>query len=124
MEKFRILIVEDNESYRKLFKDVLQKPFPKIAIDEAKDGREALQKVNAILPDLIFMDIRLPDENGLELTKRIKATHHNIRIVILTDYDTPEYQGAVSQCGGDHFLVKGSFSSMEIEELVKPYLKV
>jgi len=124
MEKFRILIAEHNGSYRKLFKDVLQKPFPKIVIDEATDGREALQKVDAFPPDLIFMDIRLPDENGLELTKRIKATHHNIRIVILTSFDTPEYRGAVSQCGGDHFLVKGSFSSMEIEELVKSYLTV
>ncbi len=123
MKNFRILIVEDNDAYRKLYRDTLEKPFPQITIDEAVDGRGALQKVNAVLPDLILMDIRLPDESGLELTKKIKATHPNIGIVILTNYDIPEYRKAASQCGADHFLDKGSFSSVELEDLVKSYLK-
>ncbi len=123
MEKFRILTVEDNDVYRKLLRDSFHKSFPKIPIDEAIDGGEALQKVNSVLPGLIFMDIRLPDENGLELTKKIKATHPNIKIVILTNYDTPEYRKAASQYGADHFLLKGSFSSMELDDLVKAYLK-
>ncbi len=123
MENFRILTAEDNDIYRKLLKDSIHRAFPEITIDEAVDGDEALQRVNALLPDLIFMDIRLPDENGLEVTKKIKATHPNIRIVILTSYDTPEYRKATSQCGAEGFFDKGSFSSMEIEKLVKSYQK-
>ncbi len=123
MENFRILTAEDNDIYRKLLKDILQKSFPEITIDEAADGEGALQKVNAVLPDLIFMDIRLPDENGLKLTKKIKTTHPNIRIVILTNYGTPEYREATSQFGADHFLLKDPFSLKELERLIKSYLK-
>ncbi len=88
MEKFRILIVEDSVPYRKLLRDALQKSFPETAIEEATNGLEALQKVDAFLPNLIFMDVRLPDENGLEFTKKIKTTYPNIHIIILTHYDT------------------------------------
>ncbi len=123
MEKFKILIVEDNSSFRQLLKKILQKSFPKITIDEAAGGEEALQKVNASLPDLIFMDIRLPDKNGLEVTKKIKTSHPKMPVVILTFYDTFDYRNAASQCGADRFFAKTSLSLMEIEELVKSYLK-
>ncbi len=124
MANFRILIVEDSEIYRKLLRNALQKVFPEILIDEAVDGDEALQKVDAFLPDLIFMDIRLPDEDGLELTKKVKATHPDIRIFILTGYDTQEFRKATSQCGAEGFLAKTSFGLEELEELVKSFKKV
>ncbi len=122
MEDLRILIVEDSRIYRTLLKEAIQKSFPEITIDEARDGRGALEKIDVFLPNLTFMDIRLPNENGLELAKKIKATHRNIGIVILTNDDTPEYRKAASQYGFDPFLVKGSFSSMELEKLLKSYL--
>ena len=117
MKKFRFLIVEDNDYYRKFLRDIFQKHFPEIEIDEAADGREALQKVDSFFPDLIFMDIRLPDESGLEVTKKIKATHHDIHIVILTYYDLPEYQEAAFRYGADDFLVK-SCLARNIESII------
>ncbi len=117
----KILIVEDNDSYRKLFRDRLQNSFPEIEIDEAADGHEALQKVNSFLPDLIFMDIRLPDKNGLELTKEIRASHPNMHIVILTYYDSPEYREAAFRYGAEDFLTKSSLDIRELEKLVKSY---
>ncbi len=123
MENFRILIVEDSEIYRKLLGNALQKVFPEIRIDEAVDGDEALQKVDTFLPNLIFMDIRLPDEDGLELTKKVKAAHPNIRIFILTGYDTQEFREATSHCGAEGFLAKTSFGLEELEKLLKSYLK-
>lgn len=123
MEKFRILIVDDNDPFRQTLRETLQMSFSTIDIDEAADGGEALQKVNAFIPDLMFMDIRLPGETGLELTKKIRATHPNIIILILTSYDMPEYREAAFQCGADRFLVKTSLNRMELEELVKSYLK-
>ena len=98
--------------------------FPMVAIDEVADGGEVLRKVDAFLPDLIFMDIKLPGENGLELTKKIKATHPNITIVILTSYDIPEYREAAFQYGADRFLAKVSLNRMELEKLVKSCQKV
>ena len=64
---FKTLIVEDNHSFRKLLKGILHEYFPLMVIEDAGDGREALQKVDSFCPDLILLDIRLPDESGLEL---------------------------------------------------------
>ena len=93
--------------------------FPTLAIKEAADGGEVLREVDASPPDLIFMDIKLPGENGLKLTKKIKAAHPNITIFILTSYDIPEYRDAAFQYGADGFLGKGSLNRKELEEMVK-----
>jgi len=124
MKKFRILIVDDNDFFRQTLKTTLQGSFPTIAIDEAADGGKALQKVNDFHPDLIFMDVELPGENGLELTKKIKAIYPNIPIFILTTYDIPEYREAASQYKADRFLDKTSLNQIGLEELVKSYQKV
>ena len=119
MKKLRILIVDDNVPFRELLKKILKRSFPTMAIDVAADGGGALQKVDAFLPDLIFMDIRLPGENGLELTKKIKTTYPNIIIFIMTFYTTSEYREAALECGADRFLPKTSLDRTELEELVK-----
>ena len=124
MKKFRIFMVDDSDRFRALLKKALQVSFPTIPIDEAANGDETLQKVDAFAPDLIFMDIRLKEENGLELTKKIKETHPNITILVVTGYDMPEYRETASQYGVDRFLVKTFLNYMELEELVKSYLKV
>ena len=124
MKKFRILIVDNDDPFRQILKKTLRASLPTIAIDEAAGGVEALQKVDTFLPDLIFMDVRLPGENGLILTKKIKATHPNITILILSSYDKPEYREAASHFGADRFLVKTSLNHMELGELVKSYQKV
>ncbi len=82
-----------------------------------------MQKVDTLVPDVIFMDIRLHGESGLELTKKVKTTHPNIIILILTTYDIPEYRRAASQYGADRFLAKSSLNPMGLEELIKSYQK-
>ena len=124
MKKFRILIVDDNGPFRQALKQSLQMSFPTVAIDEVADGGEVLRKVDAFLPNLIFMDIKLPGVNGLELTKKIKAAHPSIMIFILTSYDIPEYREAAFQYGADRFLAKASLNPMELEELVRSFRKV
>jgi len=124
MNKLRTLIVEDNTLFRKTLRESLQVSFPTIAIDEAINGTEALQRVNAFLPDLILMDIRLPGESGLGLTKKIKATYPDATIFILTNYDTLECRTAASRCGADRFIAKDSLNRMRLEELIKSYFKI
>jgi YesN/AraC family two-component response regulator len=84
-------------------------------VGEAADGKEALQKVDSLKPDIIFMDIKLPGENGLELTQRIKAGDPNITVIVLTSYDLLEYRQAASKYGANYFLSKDTST----EELVK-----
>ena len=89
---FSTLLVEDNDGFRQLLADTLLTRFPGIDVAEASDGADALCKVEYLRPDIIFMDIRLPGENGLELTRQIKDVYGYIVIVILTGHDLPEYR--------------------------------
>ncbi len=108
----RILIVEDNAFFLQFLKETLHARFASTDILEAANGEEALQKIKTLPPEAIFMDLRLPGANGLELTRKIKAQYPNIIIVILTNYDLPEYREAAYQSGADHFLSKDSFLKM------------
>ena len=118
----KTLIVEDSALYRKLLKDTLRSRFPSMEIIEAESGEEAMQQISAHPPDLIFMDIKLPGKNGLELTGKIKAKYPDVTVIILTSYDTPEYREAAAQVKTDHFLSKGSSSKEGILALVESIL--
>lgn len=118
-EMLKTLIVEDSTIFRKAFKEALNRTFPSLAIEEAIDGNEALEKVERLGPHLVFMDIRLPGESGLELTRKIKASHPEIVVMILTHYDLLEYREATHDVGGDGFLVKDSFDLSSISALIE-----
>ena len=77
-----ILIIEDNSSYRESLKEMLLDRFPSAKVEEAENGTEGRQFLKSTLPDLIFIDIRLPDENGLKITKEIKEAHKEIPIIV------------------------------------------
>jgi DNA-binding NarL/FixJ family response regulator len=111
---FKILLVEDNVSFRRVLRQGLHEFFPCVIIGEAGDGEEALRKIETLLPSLIFMDIDLPGEDGLELTRKIKATHPETPIIILTSYDLPEYRQLAYERGANNFLVKGSSTLGEL----------
>ncbi len=119
---FRTLIIEDSYLYRRLLKETLQVRFPKMEILEAKDGEEALTSIALNPPHLIFMDIKLPGESGLELTQKIKDQYPEIAIIILTSYDLPEYREAASKYGANHFLPKSSATKEGILALVESIL--
>ncbi len=110
---FNALLVEDNIAFRNSLSDILLSYFPLIGVDEAADGGEALSKVECLRPDIVFMDIQLPGENGLEVTKKIKLVYDYIVIVILTSYNLPEYRQEAFRNGADCFLSKGDDSCIE-----------
>ncbi len=115
----KILIVEDNDSFREVLKENLHSRFPSIAIFEADGGDKVLQIVEAESPNLVFMDIQLPGENGLSLTRKIKARYPQISVVIITTYDIPEYREAAFRYGANRFLPKDSLDWKEIEAAVE-----
>ena len=115
----KVLIVEDTQVHREIIKAELRGRFPSLVIEEAPTGEEALKKLNVFPPQLIFMDIGLPDANGLQLTQKIKADFPNIKIAILTVYDLPEYRQAAIQYGADSFFVKDSLNWDEVAAFVK-----
>jgi DNA-binding NarL/FixJ family response regulator len=104
----KTLIVEDNSTFRQMLKEILSARFPAMEISEEPDGSELFSKLDAFHPNIVLMDIRLPGENGLELTKMIKTSYPDIIVVILTSYDLPEYRQAALQNKADHFVMKDS----------------
>ena len=86
---------------------------------EAGNGEEALKGLASYPIDLIFMDISLPGESGLELTRRIKAKYKDVTIAMLTSFELLEYREAAAQCGADCFIAKGSMKWDQISAMVK-----
>ena len=119
---FHVLLVEDDGYFRKTLKQELSQWFPSIMIEEASDSQETMEKMNSFAPQLILMDIRLPSESGLELTRRIKAKYPAIEILMLTSHDLPEYRQAATECGASHFFVKGTSDGSEIKSIIESLL--
>ena len=114
----RTLIVEDNDIFRQSLKEMLLSRFPGMHIVEAVDAVEAVEKASRAFPDLIFIDIKLPDGNGLELTREMRRDHAGAHIAIFSCFDLPEYRDAARRNGADHVFVKGSTSGNEIMAFV------
>ncbi len=118
---FKVLLVEDATLFRQILEKILHARFPSMEIYEAGNVEEALQKVGVFLPDLIFMDIRLPDGNGLDLSKRIKSLYLKTIVIILTEYDLPQYREDSRQYA-DYFFSKGSMTTENTLKLVQSIL--
>jgi two-component system response regulator YesN len=120
---YKTLIVEDNATFRKTLKSILLSRFPSMVVNEAPEGTEAWKKISRAPPDLIFMDIQLPGENGLVLTRKIKGFYPHITVIILTNHDLPEYREIANQSGAEYFLSKEATKPSEIVELVESLIR-
>ena len=118
----KVLIVEDHADFRQSLNSILSSLFPFLTIAEADTGKAALEQVQIFEPNLLFMDINLPDQNGLVLTKVIKASHANTTVIIITAYDLPEYRQAALEAGARYFIAKGSLNVEEILLMVESSL--
>ena len=117
-----ILIIDDNASFRESFRDILSQHFPAMHIEEGADTKGAIEKITEYPPDLIFVDIELAEENGLELIRRIRTAHAAPVIAIFTNYDLPEYRDASRDSGANYFFSKGDSSVEEVLALVDSVL--
>lgn len=118
-----VLIAEDNAAYRRSLHQVLAGRFPFMQITESADGADALHQALARHYDLIFMDVRLPQGNGLDLTRAIKAVFDNSIVCVITSYDLPEYREAALRNGADRFMVKGDSTGEDIVAMVESVLQ-
>lgn len=109
---FRALIVDDHAGFRAGVCALLREQFPRIGLEEAGDGPEALRIIRGCATHLVLLDIRLPGGNGVALTKEIKAICASTTVIILTGNDLTEYRQAAFRNGADCFLSKGSASCM------------
>ena len=97
----RIVLADDHPLMRYALKDILEKQHNFEIIGEACDGQQAVDLANEKLPDLIIMDISMPNLNGLEATKLIKASHPEISVLVLTVHTDTEHVLGILQAGAD-----------------------
>jgi len=113
-----ILIIDDNTSFRESFRDLLVQQFPDMQIQEAADPKTSLQKISEHPPDLMFVDIELAGESGLDLIRKVRTSYADPVIAIVTSYDLPEYRAAAQESGANYFFSKGGSSMEEVLALV------
>ena len=120
--KPNLLIVDDNPIVRETTRSYLESKFPTLEVSEAIDGKDAFSQMREHLPDLILMDIRLPGENGLKLTRKIKDLYPQINVIIFTSYDLPEYRKAAFENGAAFFLSKKSLHNKKLITVINAIL--
>lgn len=101
-----VLLVDDQELIRKGFAMILDVEDDIEVVGEARDGAEAVRKVAQLAPDVVLMDVQMPDMDGIAATERIVADHPATRVVILTTFDDDEYLFAALEAGASGFLLK------------------
>jgi len=103
----RVLLVDDHTILREGVRALLAGEREIVVVGEAGDGREALEKVETLRPDIVLMDMVMPGMNGLEATTLIKELHSEVKVLILSMYDDDEYVQQVIQAGASGYLLKG-----------------
>jgi PAS domain S-box-containing protein len=107
----RILLVDDSPGFLQSAASFLSADPLFEIVGLALSGRDALEQVAQLHPDLVLMDLAMPEMNGLEATRHIKAQPGGPRVVILTLHDNPEYQAAAQAVGADGFVAKSEFGA-------------
>ncbi len=106
MEKIKVLLADDHTIVRQGLK-VLLEAEPDIAVvGEAETGRQAVQLTRRLLPDVVVMDIAMPNLNGLEATRQIAKEMPAVKLLVLSSYDDDEYVHQVTGAGATGYLLK------------------
>ena len=102
----RVLVVDDQALVRGGFRMILDAQDDIEVVAEAEDGHEALAKAHELHPDVVLMDIRMPELDGLEATRRLLANNGGSRVLILTTFDADEYVYEAMKAGASGFVLK------------------
>lgn len=115
-----ILIVDDEEVERDGLEMILKKNFTDIVIQQAKNGRLAIEIASDFQPDLVFMDIQMPGMTGIEVIEKMKSYYPRMKFILVTAYATFDYAKEAMRLGVVDYLVKPS----RIKEIVETVEKV
>jgi DNA-binding NarL/FixJ family response regulator len=111
----RVLLVDDQAVVRAGFRTLLQLAAEMVVVGEAASGREAIDLARRHRPDVVLMDVRMPDLDGIEATRAIVADPHltGVRVIVLTTFEIDDYVFGALRAGASGFLLK----DLDAEEL-------
>ncbi|OGO70121.1 MAG: DNA-binding response regulator [Chloroflexi bacterium RIFCSPLOWO2_02_FULL_71_16] len=108
MGKIRILVADDHTVIRRGIVGLLNAQPDMEVIDEAGTGREAVAKAQAVLPDVVLLDVAMPELNGLGATRMIKGQSPGVQVLILTMHDREDYLFQALRAGASGYVLKGA----------------
>jgi len=111
MNKIRVFQADDHLILREGIRSLLEKVPDIEIVGEAGDGIEAVAKVGTLVPDVVLMDIAMPRLSGLEATRQIKEKNPQIKVLVLTMYETDQYISQMLQSGASGYVVKTAAAS-------------
>lgn len=114
-----VVLADDHELVRDGIKALLEDEEGVKVIDEASNGKEALKVLERTNPDLLIVDIRMPELSGIEVVKEVSEKHKNIRTLVLSMHDSEEYVVKAIQAGADGYLLKGASKDEFLKALTK-----
>ena len=106
MSKIRLLLVDDHEVVRRGLRMLLENEVDLDIVGEADSGRQALDMVESLKPDVVIMDITLPDISGIDATRRIKEAYPIVAVVALTIHEDQQYFFEMLQVGASGYVPK------------------
>ena len=102
----RVLIADDHELVRDGFRHMLSYEEDLEVVGEAANGREAVKLCQRLNPDLVLMDVRMPEMDGLEATRAIKAEQPSVSVLVVTTYENPDYLLEAIKAGAAGYILK------------------
>jgi two-component system response regulator NreC len=108
MNKLRILIAEDHQTVREGFKLIINQQEDMVVVGEASDGRSAIELARQLQPDIVLMDISMPELNGLLASAKLKRTVPDIKILTLTRHTDEAYLHELLKAGVSGYILKQS----------------
>ena len=115
----RVLVVEDNESVRRTICQLLQSQADIEIACEAVDGEDAIRKAREHLPDVVILDLTMPNMNGLEAAHTLKHEFPSMHVVIVSQHDSRGFQWAALAAGVSGYVVKSNAATDLLPELRK-----
>ena len=120
-EKIKVLLADDQEDLAKELKVLLETDKQLQVVGIACDGFDAFEKMSTLTPDVVLMDIRMPNMNGVVATQRIKSEYPHVKVVVLTTFDDSDYILNAINNGASGYLLKDISGTALIDAVKNAY---
>jgi len=112
-----ILVVDDHPTFRATARTLLEAEGFDV-VGEAADGTEALEKARELKPDVVLLDVQLPDIDGFEVASRLRANGSSPEIVLVSSRDAADYGEVITTCGARGFVPKAELSGTSLRAIL------
>jgi DNA-binding NarL/FixJ family response regulator len=112
----QVLICDDQEAFRVAAREVVNAAHGFVVVGEAATGEDSIVAAGRLHPDLVLMDVQLPGIDGLEASRRIKAAHPEVAVLLLSTYDPEDFASRIARSGAIAFISKADFGPDRLSE--------